>query len=151
MVKLSRAIIKKYGISKKAWAVARGQRATSSKKIKTYSGGKYKMAKRRYKAKNRAKSKSGFGSIIKIVIGAGVAAVYEVFVSPMIPLSRNVKNILELAIGVLLMSMKRLPMAVRAGGAALATINAFEIIVPLLSRGKASVSSGGGLASFLQN
>ena len=48
------------------------------------------MARRRYKfgkRKGYRKSKSGnmFGSVTKIVIGAGLAALYEVFVSPMIP------------------------------------------------------------------
>jgi hypothetical protein len=49
------------------------------------------------------------------------------------------------------MLMKRLPTAVRAGGAALVTINLFELIVPLISGAKQSAGSGGSADAFLQN
>jgi len=86
MAKLPKNLIKKYGISKKAWAVFRGQKATTTKK------GRVKMAKKRYfgkKSKGHSKAKSfSFGSVLKILGGAVAAAAYEVFVSPMIPQSR---------------------------------------------------------------
>ena len=59
MVKLTKAIIKKYGISKKAWAVARGKKRsvkTSKKKAKVQT-----MAKKRksYTKKKSSSSKTG--------------------------------------------------------------------------------------------
>jgi hypothetical protein len=121
---------------KNGWRAFKASKNSNSK-TKTYSRG-LKMAKK----KNYRKGKKGFasGKVMQIIIGAGVAAVYEVFISPMIPLSRTIKNIVELAIGILLASMKKMPMAVRAGGAALATINAFELIVPLMRSSKSVVS-----------
>ena len=68
----------------------------------------------------------------------------------MIPLGRNIKNMIEFALGLFLAMSKKMPMAVRAGGAALATINAFEFIAPLLSGTKSAASTGGGIAAFLQ-
>lgn len=132
---------------------ARGWRAykatkSSSKRTRSRSTGGKLMAKtKKYKS---TKSKSGFSKIINIALGVGVAAVYEVFISPMIPLSRMTKNILELAIGAVLMLMKRLPTAVRAGGAALVTINLFELIVPLISGAKQATGSSGSVSDFLQ-
>lgn len=150
MARLPKSIIKKYGITRKAWAVFRGTRATKTRKTKSVKTRSYTMA--RHKKHSKKSGKGFMGKVMQIAIGAGVAALYEVFISPMIPLSRNVKNILELALGILLASMPRMPMAVRAGGAALATINAFEIIVPLISGAKQNVTSGGGnLSAFLQN
>jgi hypothetical protein len=75
------------------------------------------------------------------VIGAGVAALYEVFVSPMIPLAANIKNIIEFALGLFLAISPRMPLMVRAGGAALATINAYAFLVPLIQ------GSGSGSAT----
>lgn len=151
MAKLPKSIIKKYGISKKAWAVFRGHRKS---KKKTSSRGYATMA--RHKRKGHSKGKQGFfKKALDIAIGAGVAALYEVFVSPRIPLARNIKNIVELIVGLVLAVMPKMPMAVRAGGAALATINAFEILVPLLSgmsgTSSAPAASSANIAGFLQN
>lgn len=137
MAKLPKSIIKKYGISKKAWAVFRGQKKTT----KTATRG-FKMAKKKYFGKG--KGKNFLNKAMNVLIGAGVAALYEVFISPRIPLARNIKNILEMVIGIVLMVMPKMPLALRAGGAALATINAFEILVPLISNinNKATSKSG---------
>lgn len=150
MVNLPKALIKKYGISKKAWAVFRGRKlkvSSSKSKTKRY----YSMAKKKKKT-YRKSNKGILSKALNILMGAAVAGVYEVLISPRIPLSRNIKNILEMVIGLIVAAMPKLPMAVRAGGAALATINAFEIVVPLI----AGMSSGkgtsyGSLGSFLQN
>lgn len=152
MAKLPKSIIKKYGISKKAWAVFRASKGTRiSRRAKTTkSRGYATMA--RHKKKRTAKGKQGFfNKALQIALGAGVAAIYEVFVSPRIPLARNIKNIVELIIGLVVAVMPRLPVAVRAGGAALATINAFEIFVPLISgMGGKSAPANANIAGFLQ-
>ena len=73
MVKLTKAIIKKYGITKKAWAVARGSKkkvkVSRSKKVKTRSKNTMAKRKRSYK---KSKSKgfkmpSGLGGLIGAV------------------------------------------------------------------------------------
>jgi len=59
MVKLTKAIIKKYGISKKAWAVARskGKKSIKAKTITSKKRGASKVAKkRRSRAKQKTKS-----------------------------------------------------------------------------------------------
>lgn len=148
MAKLPKSLIKKYGISKKAWAVFRAGKGKSKSRVRTSSRKTRKTQSRGlYMAKKRrtSRSKSGFmGKVGKILLGVGVAAAYEVFLSPMIPLNRNIKNIVEMILGVVVAAMPRLPMAIRAGGAAIATINAFEILVPLL-RGFGQKASTGGL------
>lgn len=142
MAKLPKSIIKKYGISKRAWAVFRGQKT----KRKASSGVKY-MKHKRHTGK---KSKGGFQKVLHILGGAAIAAAYEVFVSPMIPLSRNIKNMIEFVVGLALALMPRMPVMVRAAGAALATINAFEFIVPLISGVSGKSTGTGDLSGFLQ-
>jgi len=85
--------------------------------------------------KRTSSRKSGFSmnGAIKVLSGAALAAVYEVFVSPMIPLGDMLKNIIELVAGLILSVMPGMPMPVKAMGAALATINAYSLIVPLVS------------------
>lgn len=154
MAKLPKALIKKYGISKKAWAVFRGQRTTRKTKTKSNVKRFYTMARRKKTRSYRAKSRSssGFmGKAMQIIVGAGVAVAYDVFISPMIPLGKTIKNIVEMLIGVFLASSRKMPMFVRAGGFALATMNAYELIAPLLS-GKGGIKVGGGdIAGLLQN
>lgn len=101
------------------------------KKVKSISRG-YKMAKKKYFKKGKG-SKGFLGKAISILVGAGVAVLYNVFISPMIPLGATIKNIIELVVGIFLASSKRMPMAVRAGGFALATINAYELIYPYIA------------------
>jgi hypothetical protein len=132
MARLPKSLIKKYGISKKAWAVFRGHKAhTTTRKTRVRS---YMARHKRHRKGSFGGSKGfGFGSALKIFAGAGVAVIYEVFVSPMIPLSATIKNIVEMVLGLFLMSMRGMPMIVRAGGAAIATINAFQLIYPLVA------------------
>lgn len=132
MAKLPKSIIKKYGISKKAWAVFRGKKHER----------KTPMARHKKMRAHKGAKKGFFGKAVDIVIGAGVAALYEVFVSPMIPLAANIKNILEFALGLFLAISPRMPLMVRAGGAALATINAYAFLVPLIQGTGAGTSSG---------
>ena len=146
MAKLPKSIIRKYGISKKAWAVFRGARKTrkTATRSRKYYKRSYTMARRKRKAYRKSSGGGFFGKASQIVIGAGVAALYEVFVSPMIPLGATIKNIIEFALGLFLAVSGRMPMAVRAGGAALATINAFAFIMPLISGGGGSSGSTWG-------
>ena len=91
------------------------------------------MARKKH-YKHSSSSKGGFmGKALQVLAGAAVAVLYEVFVSPYIPLTGMIKNIVELIVGIFLASSKKMPMIVRAGGMALATINAYELIAPLIS------------------
>lgn len=119
--------------------LGQGKATKKRKSKKSYSRGVYKTMTKKHKSKKS--SKFSLKGALKIIIGVGIAAVYEVFVSPMIPLSRNVKNMLEMGIGLLLLVLPKMPMPVRAFGGALATINLFEMVVPLLSKTNKAVSS----------
>lgn len=132
MAKLPKNLIKKYGISKKAWSVFKSQKAT---KRKTTTRSVKTMARRKGHTKKHSSFKKGFnmGTILNILTGAAIAAAYEIFVSPMIPLAQNIKNWLELAIGLFLAMMPKMPVMVRSAGVALATVNAYAIIYPMLS------------------
>jgi len=103
-------------------------------------GGFRRSMKRSYKT---VKSGFSFGNITKILAGAALACVWEVFVSPMIPLDGMIKNVLELGIGIALASMSSMPTMIRAGGVALATINAYMLIQPYIS----GMGSGSGDAN----
>jgi len=149
MAKLPKALIKKYGISKKAWAVFRGsKKSKSSPKLrarKTKSRGLY-MARRK---KARSYKKGGsMNKIFTALMGVAGAVVYEVFISPKIPLSRNTKNMLELGIGIALMVMPRVPKVLKATGLALVVINGFEILVPLVSGAKSISTNGGNVTAY---
>jgi hypothetical protein len=83
MAKLPKSIIKKYGISKKAWAVFRGNKRTTTK-IKVR--GHRNMARHRYRSYHRRKSTGGkfmtglikpSGIIAGAVLGLGAAALSE--------------------------------------------------------------------------
>lgn len=133
---------------KKGWLAFKRRRKGRITKRKT--GGLKTMARRRYGgirrrykrfAKRKAIGGISFGSVTKILVGAFAAAVYEVFVSPMIPLDGLVKNVVELGVGIMLASMGSMPTAVRSFGAALATINAYSLIVPYVQNwGGASIT-----------
>jgi len=127
MAKLTKAIIKKYGISKKAWAVARGQ-SSAHKAIKTKTRRHYTMAKYR-KHKSRKSSGGGMGGIVKILIGVAVAILIQVFAVPYIPIANGlVKSLIVVAVGILLMTFRGVPSFVKAGGAALATIELASVL-----------------------
>lgn len=75
-MKLSKAIIKKYGISKKAWAIQRGKKTSSSKptmarqrmkrsKARSFRG----FAKRKGRSSKRS---SGMGNLTGLMLGAAV-------------------------------------------------------------------------------
>lgn len=129
---------KKLKFGSKAYRLKYLGQGKATKKKKSRSRGAY-MAKK--KGHKKSSSKFSIKSALKVVVGAGLAIAYEVFVSPIIPLSRNIKNMVELAIGLLLLVLPKMPMPVRAFGGALATINLFEIGVPMLANLKSGVGS----------
>lgn len=107
-----------------------GQGKKKKRTIKTRG---YKMAKKK-KHYSKGGLKGGFmNKAIQVLAGATVAVLYEVFVSPYIPLTGMIKNLVEMVIGIFLASSKKMPMIVRAGGTALAIINAYELIAPYIS------------------
>ena len=125
---------------KKGWRAYKNTRKTP--KVRTMARRKKGRTVVRYVKKKYRKARSGLTmrNIIKVLIGAGMAAVYEVFVSPMIPVAAMMRNIIELGVGLFLAAAPRMPMPIRAFGAALATINAYSIAVPYIA------NLGGGAA-----
>jgi hypothetical protein len=81
-MKLSKAIIKKYGISKKAWAVARGKKTTHSTKVRTMAKRRKTYAKVSHRKSHRKGgfSKGGFGGLGKM-LGAGVYGATREYIS----------------------------------------------------------------------
>jgi hypothetical protein len=127
---------------------ARGWREYKKVRNKGRRKGKVKMAKRKTRrtytrrAAPRRKKRStlSYNRAAKIVIGAGVAALYEIFISPRIPIGGTMQNVIELVLGLIIAGTPGIPMAIKAGGAALATINAFQLITPLISSAAGKVT-----------
>jgi len=112
---------------KRGWAAYNRLKKPKKSKSRTV---KYMARRRKGGFKKRYRKSSGglgFGGITKILIGAGLVVLYEVYLSPMIPVQGMMKNFLELGIGIFLMTGK-MPMPVKAFGAALATLNAYQIL-----------------------
>lgn len=135
VVNMRKGLPKKYakmGFAKgwKAYKASKRAKPKTKAKSRPKSGGK-KMPKK--KTVRRKAAKLTFGNIKKVLIGAGIAAAYEVVVSPMIPGS-TIKNVIELFVGLFLAAMPGIPMPVKAFGAALATINAYSLIVPYVQQ-----------------
>jgi hypothetical protein len=100
------------------------------------------MARRKTRSNKKSGIKGGMSKVVNVLLGIAGAVAYEVFISPIIPLSRNIKNMVELVIGIILMVMPRVPKILKATGMALVVINGFEILVPLVSGAKSSVTGG---------
>ena len=89
---LPKAIIKKYGITKRAWEVFRGTRT----RISSVPGGKKTMAKRKSKSRSSPKRRAGaFGGlkIKELIFGATLMTAGKVavgMVAPDIPFQRQV-------------------------------------------------------------
>jgi hypothetical protein len=131
---------------KRGWAAfnrsKRKVRSNYSKKTKTKRF--FKMARKKGYKRHYKKSSSGlsFGNVTKVLIGAGLAAVYETYVSGYIPLEGMIKNIVELLAGLMIAAMPRVPMPLKAFGTALAFINAWQIIIAYMpNQGSASGSN----------
>lgn len=103
MVGLPRSIIKKYGVSKKAWAVFRGEKSSSRKRGA-------RMA-RRGKGRRRGGSGGGIMGLLKPFIAGAVASI----VAPSIPVVNGLPPLAQGAIGGYV--VKRSVMGAAAGAA----------------------------------
>jgi hypothetical protein len=79
MARLPKSIIKKYGISKKAWAVFRGRRkgktrSTRSRRASSSKRSVRKTARRYYRKKRRGRGKSILQTAYKLIPVAALAA-----------------------------------------------------------------------------
>ena len=79
MARLPKSIIKKYGISKKAWAVFRGRRkgktrSTRSRRASSSKRSVRKTARRYYRKKRRGRGKSIIQTAYKLIPVAALAA-----------------------------------------------------------------------------
>ena len=117
MTGLPKHIIKKYGMSKKAWRVYRGNKPSKKRnrsviktaKVKTY----------------RKKQSNILGRLNNPLLGAAGVVMYESLVSPMIPVQGIAKDMLELVAG-LWMSKKQ--GIVGATGKSLVVLNSYQLI-----------------------
>jgi hypothetical protein len=106
---LPKSIIKKYGVSKKAWAVYRQQKGTTSRTTKKRKKRRYNMPKRK---SYRRRARSGLGDMGMIVGGMAYGAArskLSSLVSPItskIPLGYTADNIVLGGISYLLMKGK---------------------------------------------
>lgn len=133
---------------KRGWAAYNKKRIKKRSKTKNKAVS-IKMARRRKGYRRHYKrSRSGggvsFGNITKVLIGAGLAAVYEVFVSPMIPLDGLIKNVAELVAGLFLAGMPGIPMPIKSFGMALGIINAYALVMAYMPSGGVSGSVNNG-------
>jgi len=117
-MKLTKAIIARYGITKKAWQVARASKSTTKTK-RRYST----MAKRKSYSKKASSMLSS--PVAKSFMGAAGVMLYEAFLSPKIPLEGTAKDVLEL-VGGLYLSKKSGFLG--ATGKTLVTINAYQLL-----------------------
>jgi len=128
MGKLPKAIIRKYGISKKAWSVYRGSKTKKRKSSRRKTSVKrrtHTMAKRR-KGSYRRKATNMLGKLNKPVVGAAAMIAYDRFVSPMIPIQGMSKDIAELGIGMML-SGQRMPI-LKSMGNTMLVLNTYQIV-----------------------
>jgi len=123
-MKLSKSIIKKYGISKKAWVMQRkqgGYRKAKASPVTYKRRGKRTMTKK----KSYRKAKGLFGNLNTPLMGAAGVVAYESLISPMIPLQGVAKDMLELVGGLYLSKKKGF---LGATGKSLVVINAYQLI-----------------------
>lgn len=127
---------------KKGWRLFKASSSkTKTKKIKTKTRFGTMARKRRFGKRSSSSKGFGMNKIVNVAIGVAGVALYEVFISPMIPLSTMIKNIVELVVGIILIAMPKIPSMLKAVGGAMVTINAFQLIYPLIA-GMGSSSSG---------
>jgi len=82
-MKLPKSIIKKYGISKKAWVIFKSRASSTRKKIKSNEGGKMRRRKSRrvgYRARARRRYGAGLGTTA-IILGGGVYGALRNYIS----------------------------------------------------------------------
>ena len=134
---LPKSIIKKYGISKKAWSVYRGRKTKKRSVVRVAKRRKYKARPRKSYFKRRRKSKGLGGGITGIVIGGVAYGVGRQYISNLIapltskiPLGQYADNVAmglvswALATGKIPL-IKKIPMSRDIGKAGLAIEAAF--------------------------
>jgi len=149
MVKLTKALIKKYGVSKKAWAVARQQQG-GSRKHKVSKSVKIRRVSRMARRKTTRKSygkKDMFSYLKRPVMGAVGVVGYEAFLSPMVSKAlggnKMVVDIVELLGGAYLSKKQGI---LGATGKALVTLNSYQLVAGLANNIKA-----GGIANIFSS
>lgn len=150
MAKLPKSIIKKYGISKKAWSVFRHKRKSRSsvrrvtpRKIRHRRS--FHMARRKFKSHRRNNSLVG-GTVGKVLMSALGVVLWETVVSPRLPFGQY-KNAAEAAIGLFVLAKMRNPF-IRNTGLALATVNSVLLLAPLASKIAPQVTLNSNGATF---
>lgn len=158
MTGLPSSIIKKYGVSKKAWAVFRGQKRSRSRnkgmtgyqeaKQLNYLSKKYRgtsMVKRRRKSTAfKSGIKGIMGGIVGKIVGVGGYILFETYVEPKLLSMANIAdptiiNIAELGAGLWL---SRKSGIVGEIGKAAVTINAYQLLYPILNKTSSSTNNG---------
>lgn len=66
-------------------------------------------------------------------MGAAGVVLYETLIAPRIPVSGTAKNLVEMGVGLFVLSRMRNPI-LRSTGTALATVNAIALVAPLVGR-----------------
>lgn len=125
---LPKSIIKKYGVTKKAWSVFRNGKRGRRKRSKTG----VTMAKKR---KSSSRMSGVMSGIVGTAIGVGAYILFETMVEPYILKMANISNpviinLAELGIGFYL---ARKSGVVGNIGKAAIVINLYQILYPLLS------------------
>jgi len=138
MTGLPKSIIKKYGVTRKAWQVFRSGRQASPHKSK--SRGSYHMAKRRHVF--RRIGKGVMNKLSNPITGAIAVIGYKSFIEPMIPVSGLMKDIAGIGIGAYASNSRNAWF--REGGKALMYISAYNAGSALAS---GMLGIGGGAAS----
>ncbi len=90
---------------KRGWKAYKSRSKAVSSRIKRIkSNKKINMPRRRKKRYSRKRSKGVFGTglIWNTILGAGTYVVYDSFVSPLIPVSGTLKNVVEFGLGLML-------------------------------------------------
>jgi hypothetical protein len=121
---------------KRGWALFKRKKPAyrKSKQIKV----QHMARRKRYFKRSNGMKGFSFGKIFDVVIGAASAALYEAYISPFIPLSGMIKNLLEMVAGIFLATSRGMPKMVRSFGTALAIVNAYALIAPYFSGSSSS-------------
>jgi len=139
MTGLPRSIIKKYGVTKKAWAIYRGTTQSSHSRRTTRRS--FPMARRR---RSRGRSK-GSGFMTPEIKGVMGAVLYDSLVSPMIPLDENTKNLVELGAGYFLRNKSGW---IGATGKTLFILNGYALLRNLIGSKLGAITNPNGTGDY---
>lgn len=128
MTGLPKSIIRRYGVTKKAWAVFRGSSSPNSTN-KSKRGTRIMARKKHHRSYGRGKG--AMGGLMAVAIGAAVYSGYKAFIAPKIPLSGQTLTIAELIAGFMLAKSSKGGMLSGVGKTAL-TLSMFSLIYPMI-------------------